>query len=104
MTLTNTVWASQVAAAADLPDKRLDKRQATHCDYGGDDRTSIRLDPQGRRQRRRGEGDVSLLCQLARDCRRAATGDCHRNRAAVPGGGHFARGARHDLAELYGAA
>jgi hypothetical protein len=26
MTLTNTVWASQVAAAADLPDKRLDKR------------------------------------------------------------------------------
>jgi hypothetical protein len=26
MTLTNTVWASQVAAAADLPEKRLDKR------------------------------------------------------------------------------
>ena len=26
MTLTNAVWASQVAAAADLPDKRLDKR------------------------------------------------------------------------------
>ncbi len=26
MTLTNTVWASQVALAADLPDKRLDKR------------------------------------------------------------------------------
>ena len=26
MTFSHTIWASQVAAAADLPDKRLDKR------------------------------------------------------------------------------
>jgi hypothetical protein len=29
MTLTNTVWATQVAAAADLPDQRLDQRLTT---------------------------------------------------------------------------
>ena len=102
MTLTNAVWASQVAAAADLPDKRLDKRlTAIFVEKTEHPSASIPKaagSPGGAKATYRFYANPRVTA----DC--AATGDCHRNRAAVPGGGRLARGARHDLAELYGAA
>ena len=61
MTFSHTVWATQVAAAADLPDERLDKRlTAILVDTA---RKSLRLDPRGGRRRQPGHGHLSLLWQ-----------------------------------------